>query len=306
MVAEMTKKKKGKSKKDKEGANEKYLGLDEIDKATKEIEEELAKNKHKHKQNNSECVSKTSGITEEPEDKMKSEKSESWISEAVTVVIEHLNKFGACVIDNFIGETRGSEILTEVLELQKLQTFQEGQLASVKAEKSIRSDQITWTDGSDEQTPQINTLISMLDNIVMTANKTPDNGSLGKYRIQSRTKAMIACYPGEGTHYVKHVDNPNKDGRCITAIYYLNKDWDPEKDGGVLKIYSACVPGVIAEVNPIFDRAIFFWSDRRNPHEVMPSYRSRFAITVWYMDDTELREHQLRKKLKTSETQKNS
>ena len=44
---------------------------------------------------------------------------------------------------------------------------------------------------------------------------------------------------------------------------------------------------IVADIEPKFNRVIFFWSDRRNPHEVMPSARLRFAITVWYFDDKE-------------------
>lgn len=43
----------------------------------------------------------------------------------------------------------------------------------------------------------------------------------------------------------------------------------------------------MADIEPKFDRIIFFWSDRRNPHEVQPSFRIRFAITVWYFDADE-------------------
>lgn len=46
---------------------------------------------------------------------------------------------------------------------------------------------------------------------------------------------MVACYPGSGAYYGIHVDNPNRDGRVITAIYYLNVDWDTEQSGGVLR-----------------------------------------------------------------------
>ncbi|NXA21738.1 EGLN3 protein, partial [Ibidorhyncha struthersii] len=86
--------------------------------------------------------------------------------------------------------------------------------------------------------------------------------------------AMVACYPGNGTGYVRHVDNPNGDGRCITCIYYLNKNWDSKLHGGILRIFPEG-KSYVADVEPIFDRLLFFWSDRRNPHEVQPSYATR-------------------------------
>lgn len=95
---------------------------------------------------------------------------------------------------------------------------------------------------------------------------------------------MVACYEGKGSHYVKHVDNPNGDGRCITCIYYLNTDWDVRQSGGLLRIFPDGWEDRVADIEPIFDRITFFWSDRRNPHEVQPAHETRYAITLWYFD----------------------
>ena len=48
------------------------------------------------------------------------------IRRTASVVIKHLNEFGACVIDGFLGEANGVDILNEVLFLRELQMFQVG------------------------------------------------------------------------------------------------------------------------------------------------------------------------------------
>lgn len=111
-------------------------------------------------------------------------------------------------------------------------------------------------------------------------------------RFYFQLQAMVACYPSLGTHYVKHVDNPNKDGRCITATYYINPNWHPSVNGGTLRIFPKNQP--VLDIAPQFNRIIFFWSDRRNPHSVEPAHRTRYAITLWYHDAIE-REQALRR-----------
>jgi len=41
------------------------------------------------------------------------------------------------------------------------------------------------------------------------------------------------------------------------------------------------------DIDPQADRLVFFFSDKRNPHEVLPVFRPRFAITIWYFDQAE-------------------
>jgi len=237
-----------------------------------------------------------------------------------------MDQYGVCVVDNLLGEERGAQILKEVSALERSGAFQDGQV--VKQQQHIaalsqgspgqnynhhngssssvvgaghhghphpvRGDKIAWVDGREPICKNIAILIALIDAIVMGANKIPNNGKLGNYTIRERTKAMVACYPGSGTQYVKHVDNPNHDGRCITSIYYLNKDWDTKTNGGLLRIFPDGYANQVADIEPLFDRVLFFWSDRRNPHEVQPAFKTRYAITLWYFDAKEKDEARLR------------
>ncbi|KAF3847701.1 hypothetical protein F7725_020729 [Dissostichus mawsoni] len=155
--------------------------------------------------------------------------------------------------------------------------------------RSIRGDQIAWVEGREPGCEGIGTLMAYIDEAVMYSAA---NGKLGI--------AMVACYPGNGAGYVRHVDNPNGDGRCITCIYYLNKDWDVKKQGGLLQIYPEG-KNVVANIKPLFDRLLIFWSDRRNPHEVKPAYATRYAITVWYFDAKERAEAKEKYRLATGQ-----
>ncbi|XP_062906249.1 egl nine homolog 3 isoform X2 [Mobula hypostoma] len=199
-------------------------------------------------------------------------------------IVPRLNEHGYYFIDNFLGRMIGDCIFEEVRNLHFVGELRDGQLAGRRtgySKRHLRGDQIAWIRGSKDNCNAIDFLLSSLDKLVMLCG-----GKLGHYNIKDRSQAMVACYPGNGTGYVRHVDNPTGDGRCVTCIYYLNKNWDAKVDGGILRIAPEGKSYVV-DVEPIFDRLLLFWSDRRNPHEVQPTYSVRYAITVWYFDAEE-------------------
>ncbi|XP_073194170.1 egl nine homolog 1 isoform X2 [Lepidochelys kempii] len=190
---------------------------------------------------------------------------------ALEYIVPCMNKHGICVVDEFLGKEVGGRIAREVRALHHTGRFTDGQLVSQKSDssKDIRGDKITWVEGKEPGCQTIGRLMNSMDDLIRHCN-----GKLGNYKINGRTKAMVACYPGNGTGYVRHVDNPNGDGRCVTCIYYLNKDWDAKVSGGILRIFPEG-KAQFADIEPKFDRLLFFWSDRRNPHEVQPAFATR-------------------------------
>lgn len=203
---------------------------------------------------------------------------------ALERIVPALLERGYFYMDRFLGETVGRLVLRQVKHIHRSGALSDGQLAcraSAKCRSLIRGDKIAWVSGSERGAEAIGFLLKQTDKLVSQCI-----GRLGQKVIRERSKAMVACYPGNGAGYVKHVDNPNSDGRCVTCIYYLNKNWNAKEHGGILRIFPEG-KSYVADIEPLFDRLLLFWSDRRNPHEVQPSFDTRYAITVWYFDSEE-------------------
>ncbi|XP_062863211.1 egl nine homolog 3 isoform X2 [Trichomycterus rosablanca] len=203
---------------------------------------------------------------------------------ALDRVVPALLDRGFFYMDSFLGDTVGRVVLGQVKQIHRSGVLSDGQLAgraSGVRRSHIRGDKIAWVSGTERGAEAINFLLKQTDKLISLCASR-----LGKNTIRERSKAMVACYPGNGAGYVKHVDNPNADGRCVTCIYYLNKNWNAKEHGGILRIFPEG-KSYVADIEPLFDRLLLFWSDRRNPHEVQPSFATRYAVTVWYFDSEE-------------------
>lgn len=94
------------------------------------------------------------------------------------------------------------------------------------------------------------------------------------------SEAHYACYP-VGFGYQWHSDNPaGRDERVISAVFYLNDDWQIS-DGGAVEIVDN--QGVHHEVMPIANRLIIF--DSNLQHRVQIAHRQRYSIATWMRRD---------------------
>jgi len=96
----------------------------------------------------------------------------------------------------------------------------------------------------------VSPLRNLLDTLKEMASALQNDLLPPHLTLTSGSSVQIACYPGDGSRYVKHIDAHKKrspgvdkgrsDGaksqRLFTFLYYLNDEWSPE-DGGCLRIH---------------------------------------------------------------------
>lgn len=113
-----------------------------------------------------------------------------WMSQICQFVVRDLEKYGICVVDNFMGKDRAESIYRSVVSMYHSGVFVEGETvsSSLDTTKKVRSDKITWVDGSENNCENIAHLISTIDTIIMNSIRMKGNGQLGQRTIGGRTK----------------------------------------------------------------------------------------------------------------------
>jgi SM-20-related protein len=134
-------------------------------------------------------------------------------------------------------------------------------------DESVRNDRVLWVSEEDAELAELRAAFEALR----------DELNQGAWLGLTRFDLQLAHYPGDGARYVRHKDAlEGAQNRRLTAIVYLNPDWEPSH-GGQLQLHS--VPP--AQVAPVLGQVVVFLATAVE-HEVLPTWAPRLAATAWY------------------------
>lgn len=137
----------------------------------------------------------------------------------------------------------------------------------------IRRDHVLWLDEAGLTAPQ-RAYFERLEALRRAINRTLQ---LGLFSFEGH----FAVY-GPGAFYKKHLDNfRGARHRQVSAILYLNPDWQPEH-GGQLRLYlDEAGEGEYVDIAPRAGTLATFLSARFY-HEVLPARDERMSLTGWF------------------------
>eukprot|EP00415_Alexandrium_ostenfeldii_P004682 UN4682 len=139
---------------------------------------------------------------------------------------------------------------------------------------TLRSDRILWLyDGMLVDVPGLRRLVLTIVGFVKHFAKIAD------IRIDGQEAPMLAAYDA-GSFFRRHFDRTTGRSaeRVLTAVYYLNRDWDASK-GGALRLNPAAKS--FTDVLPEEDTLVLFLAEAIE-HEVRIAHCKRHALTIWF------------------------
>lgn len=189
-------------------------------------------------------------------------------------IADGLAQSGFAICDQFLSQSEVDAVLSTESFRDAEANFRKaaiGKKQDHQINEAIRGDLIQWVDKIKSPEP-VKVYLRRLEELVGFLNQSLFL-SLKDYEVH------MTIYP-IGSFYKRHLDQFKRDDhRKLSAICYLNNNWQPEH-GGQLKIY---LPNEELEVLPLAGRLVVFRSDQIE-HEVLPSTRERMSLTGWILD----------------------
>lgn len=192
----------------------------------------------------------------------------------LTAIAQQLAAGGWMVRDDFLPATQVLELRAQALTQWQAGAFHAagiGRGQALQVNTAIRSDHVQWLEPTTQGA--LGAYQATIEQLRIELNQTL---YLGLFEFEGH----FAVYP-PGASYRRHVDNfRGTSARIITAILYLNADWQAE-DGGQLRLYTdAEQPDSYVDILPHAGRLVVFRSELFW-HEVLPARRERLSLTGW-------------------------
>jgi SM-20-related protein len=191
-------------------------------------------------------------------------------------IAEGLAAAGWIAVDGFLPPSQVASLVDDGRRLWRSGAFRHagvGRGPSFRLQPDQRSDRVRWLLPPGETRPQ-KRFFARMEALRQALNR-------GLYAGLVAFEAHYALYP-PGARYRTHRDRfADASHRVISAVVYLNPDWDAAA-GGALRLYlEEADAGPFEEIAPAAGRLVCFRSDRF-PHEVLPASRERLSLTGWF------------------------
>ena len=188
--------------------------------------------------------------------------------------VDELSENDYVVFDHFLSQDHYDGIMAYFLSKLGDQAFDKagiGTLGNHTIDKDVRGDYVYWIVRAEDDS--VMNYFNRIDEMIALLKRycfLPISGS----------EFHFAHYP-RGSFYEKHIDQfKGRGNRLMSVVFYMNEDWQTS-DAGELNLYLK--DGRCEVVTPIANRLVLFKSDQV-PHEVLPTYVSRYSLTGWLLN----------------------
>ena len=195
------------------------------------------------------------------------------------LIFSTLKRVGVCVLKDFLPTSLAELVRNEIEEL-----YNAADTKTARTDFNYRTDEVAWIGANDVKNESIQKLSHTFQRLIVAISR-----SNRLFKVTHKSHSQVSKFPKSSVlGYKPHIENPNNNGRLLSVGYFTNKDYSRVPDEGQVRFYLNNNTKYV-EVEPDFNTAVIYWSDRRVIKEVLPSNsKDLYHVTSWFFGSCSL------------------